>query len=148
MPATPLNAERRVTRRDFLHTLAQAVLAVSGLAALGGVLRFLGYQSAPGLRTEFDLGPATDLPPGARRFVPEASAIVISTANGLTALSLICPHLGCTVNAAVAGFTCPCHGSQFDPQGQLVRGPAETSLRPLLVSIDEHGHLILRTTSG
>ncbi len=37
-----------------------------------------------------------------------------------------CPHLGCSVayNGDVRRFQCPCHGSQFDVDGQVVHGPA------------------------
>lgn len=38
----------------------------------------------------------------------------------------VCTHLGCVVpwNAAENKFICPCHGSQYDNQGRVVRGPA------------------------
>ena len=145
MPAMPSNAETRLTRRSFVQTAAASLLALSGGAALAGVLRFLGYQPAPRPPTEFDLGPAADFPSGARRVIPEASAMVFSTPGGLAALSLLCSHLGCTVNPDSAGFTCPCHGSQFDAQGGLRRGPADRGLRSLALSTDERDHLILRT---
>ena len=148
MPATPSSAEPRVTRRDFLEAAGRALLAVSGLAALGGVLRFLGYQSAPRPQTEFDLGPAAAFPAGSRRVISDAGAVVFNTPGGFTALSLVCPHLGCTVRPEAAGFECPCHGSQFDEQGALLRGPAEGGLRSLTLETDERGHLILRTETG
>merc|ERR1719284_1125686 len=41
-------------------------------------------------------------------------------------INAVCTHLGCTVpwNAAENKFMCPCHGSQYNSQGKVVRGPA------------------------
>jgi cytochrome b6-f complex iron-sulfur subunit len=45
-------------------------------------------------------------------------------------LNAVCTHLGCVVpwNAAEDKFICPCHGSQYNNQGKVVRGPAPLSL--------------------
>ena len=47
--------------------------------------------------------------------------------------SAICTHLGCIVawNAATGTWDCPCHGSQFSPQGEVLNGPAVSDLRPI-----------------
>jgi cytochrome b6-f complex iron-sulfur subunit len=45
-------------------------------------------------------------------------------------INAICTHLGCVVpwNSAENKFMCPCHGSQYDSTGKVVRGPAPLSL--------------------
>jgi len=45
-------------------------------------------------------------------------------------VNAVCTHLGCVVpwNKAENKFMCPCHGSQYNPQGMVVRGPAPLSL--------------------
>ena len=45
-------------------------------------------------------------------------------------LNAVCTHLGCVVpwNAGADKFICPCHGSQYNKQGKVVRGPAPLSL--------------------
>jgi cytochrome b6-f complex iron-sulfur subunit len=45
-------------------------------------------------------------------------------------LNAVCTHLGCVVpwNAGENKFICPCHGSQYDDTGKVVRGPAPLSL--------------------
>lgn len=45
-------------------------------------------------------------------------------------INAICTHLGCVVpwNTAENKFMCPCHGSQYNSEGKVVRGPAPLSL--------------------
>lgn len=47
-------------------------------------------------------------------------------------VSAVCPHLGCIVdwNAAENSWDCPCHGSRFDPDGNILHGPAVKCLEP------------------
>jgi len=47
--------------------------------------------------------------------------------------SSICPHLGCRYEwqGAANRFICPCHGSQFGPEGDKLAGPAPRGLDPL-----------------
>ncbi|MGD1929779.1 MAG: FAD-dependent oxidoreductase [Leptolyngbyaceae cyanobacterium] len=47
-------------------------------------------------------------------------------AGELHQVSAVCPHLGCIVawNAAEKSWDCPCHGSRFDVEGQILHGPA------------------------
>ncbi|GAQ88485.1 Cytochrome b6-f complex iron-sulfur subunit [Klebsormidium nitens] len=45
-------------------------------------------------------------------------------------INAVCTHLGCVVpwNQAENKFMCPCHGSQYNSEGKVVRGPAPLSL--------------------
>lgn len=48
-------------------------------------------------------------------------------------LSPICPHLGCRPiwNSDANRFQCPCHGSQFNLDGEHLAGPAPRGMDPL-----------------
>ncbi|MBW3573755.1 MAG: Rieske 2Fe-2S domain-containing protein, partial [Actinobacteria bacterium] len=41
------------------------------------------------------------------------------------AVSITCTHMGCTLhwNAAETSWDCPCHGSRFSHQGEVLNGP-------------------------
>jgi cytochrome b6-f complex iron-sulfur subunit len=138
-------SDPRLSRRDFLKLTRTVLLTTSGLLGLGGLLRFLSYQSQPSTPTEFVLGPPTDYAPGSRTVIPNVPAILIHDNKGFTALSLVCPHLGCTVESQPEGFACPCHGSRFDLQGKVRRGPAAKPLTQLRVETTPDGKLHLFT---
>jgi cytochrome b6-f complex iron-sulfur subunit len=56
-------------------------------------------------------------------------------------LNAVCTHLGCVVpwNASENKFICPCHGSQYNDQGKVVRGPAPLSLGLVHAAVNEDG---------
>ncbi len=63
-------------------------------------------------------------------------------------INAICTHLGCVVpwNSGANKFICPCHGSQYDSNGKVVRGPAPLSLTIAHVSVEEDNVLISQWT--
>ena len=133
------------SRRDFIKLGTAALLTASGLIGLGGLFKFLDFESEPAPRTEFDLGPASTYSIGSRTVIPDVPALLIHSQSGFTALSLVCTHLGCTVQEKPEGFTCPCHGSRYDVNGKVLRGPAQKPLQPLRIETTSTGHLILHT---
>jgi cytochrome b6-f complex iron-sulfur subunit len=49
--------------------------------------------------------------------------------DAFTALSATCTHQACEITGyAGQDFLCPCHGSEFDTSGRVVRGPAFVAL--------------------
>lgn len=55
----------------------------------------------------------------------------------ISALSLECTHLGCTVLVTENGFSCPCHGSRFNAAGAVIVGPAIKPLVKLSLVVEE-----------
>ena len=145
MPATPLNANPPLSRRDFLNLLSRILLSLSGILGLAGIVRFFIPPLEKSPKTVFDLGPAEQFPLGSRTYLPEAQAMLIHTYAGYIAISLLCPHLGCQVNDEGNRFNCPCHGSSFNDSGKLVRGPAKTDLNKLSLNTDDLDNFILYT---
>lgn len=62
----------------------------------------------------------------------DAHYLIVQEDNSLReyALNAVCTHLGCVVpwNRAANKYICPCHGSQYDTTGKVIRGPAPLSL--------------------
>jgi cytochrome b6-f complex iron-sulfur subunit len=60
-------------------------------------------------------------------------------------INAVCTHLGCVVpwNGSENKFKCPCHGSQYDETGKVVRGPAPLSLALAHADLTEDGKVSL-----
>lgn len=55
------------------------------------------------------------------------------TKGKLSLCSAVCTHMSCIVewNGAEKTWDCPCHGSRFQPNGDVISGPAEEPLKPV-----------------
>ena len=83
-----------------------------------------------------------DLAPGEARLVKyeeETIALYKDDKGKLHALDPVCPHAKCMVdwNSAEKSWDCPCHGSRFSYDGQLLTGPARRGLE--IIEISELG---------
>jgi glycine/D-amino acid oxidase-like deaminating enzyme/nitrite reductase/ring-hydroxylating ferredoxin subunit len=82
-----------------------------------------------GDRLSIDEHGPSDLGPGEAAIVDrngDRVAAFRDDAGGLHAVSAICTHLGCVVewNAAERSWDCPCHGSRFGVDGDVIQAPA------------------------
>ena len=134
-----------LSRRDFIKLFTNTLLGLSSLIGLGGLIRYLSYQSDPGPATEFDLGPVSAFPLGSHTLRAEIPAVIYNRNGEFRALSLKCTHLGCTVEDKETEFACPCHGSRFDTDGNVLAGPAQTALKQLRVEITPENTLKIYT---
>ena len=96
-------------------------------------------------------GNASGFAVGTLNAIPGKTVAVGRDSMGLYAITLVCTHQGCT--AAPAGATgarqvnCPCHGSQFDSNGAVIRGPAARPLVHFAVTVDAAGNVVVHTNS-
>ena len=121
------------TRRTFLLRLALFL----GSSAL--VARYLTPRTLPPSRVLLSVAKASIPDEGALVF--RESRVALAKDRGeFYALSLVCTHLGCTVEVGAEELSCPCHGSRFDVRGHVLAGPAGLPLKRL--RIVERGDLV------
>ena len=122
--------EKQSSRREFMACSAGLGAAgLVGAAALAGVAKFM-LPTVTYLTPSRFLVRIEDLPtPGNELIFPDQRVIILRHNDGrVGAVSLICTHLGCTVYRVTTGFQCPCHGSQYDNEAEVVGGPAPEGL--------------------
>lgn len=86
--------------------------------------------------TAGDVPGEEDVPRGEGRVIRDGAhkiAVYRDPAGELHRRSALCTHLKCVVawNSAERSWDCPCHGSRFDPYGQVLNGPAVAPLEPV-----------------
>lgn len=134
-------------RREFVQAAAGA-LAVT---ALPGCAAFVATAVTPAngeIRLTLRNFAQLERPGGYLKIRPvgsETALYVLAAGGGRYAvLSPICTHLQCTVNVEGGALRCPCHGSTFDLEGKVLRGPAVQPLRRYPASVTEEGELVIR----
>jgi cytochrome b6-f complex iron-sulfur subunit len=137
MPDAPPDSRGAAERPDGAR---RGLLWAAGAAALGAVAAGLGMaarllvpaaRAAPALRA----GRPDEFPPHSLRLLALAPIFIAREEAGFAALSARCPHLGCLVQRRGSGYVCPCHGSEFDERGAVLRGAARRGLRWLRVAV-------------
>lgn len=97
-------------------------------------------------------GTVADYPVGTVQVVREGKFYLSHVPEGLLALYWKCKHLGCTVpwkpdeefQGETGVFHCPCHGSIYLRNGQIVAGPAPAPLDIMLIELNG-GRIIVDT---
>ncbi len=66
------------------------------------------------------------------------AAWLVRRGETIVAYSVVCPHLGCSINleAEGKGFSCPCHTSAFSPDGNRIAGPSPRDMDSLATRIE------------
>ncbi len=135
--------ENDLHRKSFLQLSARMAISLAGILGLGGLARFFSHKMEAGKPTRFELGSIDDFPASGKLIRSDIPAVVFKTSGGYQAYSLVCTHLGCTLEVAGDGFECQCHGSQFDPDGKVLKGPADQPLSKMEIHLTDDGNLIL-----
>lgn len=68
----------------------------------------------------------------------------------LEAYSLLCTHVCCECSYVASSnvFYCPCHGSVFASTGKVLRGPAQTALPSVSLTVDNSGNVFPSEVTG
>lgn len=70
--------------------------------------------------------------------------ILMKKSDGtVNAMSMLCTHVCCQCEYSGSSneILCPCHGSVFDQNGKVLRGPAQQPLPSVELSIDSNGNI-------
>jgi Rieske Fe-S protein len=122
-----------------MGALASAV-AVS-MAAVGRFLVPNVFYEPP---QSFKIGNPADFPFGPPTFMADEKIFVFRDRDkGFAVASAVCTHLGCTVAhfSSDQKFHCPCHGSVFGADGNVLHGPAPRPLNWFEVTLARDGQL-------
>ena len=85
--------------------------------------------------------PLAELPVGGVKYATYGGVpiIIMRTPESIKAFSLICTHLGCTIqwHEGERQFYCPCHDGYYDQFGEVVAGPPPVPLEQFSVAVQE-----------
>lgn len=130
-----------VNRRSFLGILGWITLGMSGLIAAVGNFLYLKPTVSYGSPSNLRVGKPEDYKVGIKQAFEKERVTVLRDRDGIAAISLVCTHLGCTIRVTDSGFDCPCHGSQYDTDGNVTGGPAPRPLDWYQVALTPDGEL-------
>jgi menaquinol-cytochrome c reductase iron-sulfur subunit len=146
------------TRRNFFNWI---IVGASAIIGFGLAIPLVGYVISPTLKRREQawrpVGKVDDLPVGEPRDLTYAMTVkdgwretkaikavwaIKHPDNTVTVYSPICPHLGCGFrwDSRDRKFKCPCHGSLYALNGEVLGGPAPRPL-DVLPSKIENGQL-------
>jgi Rieske Fe-S protein len=135
------------SRRRFLEVVAAGSAAAFVLPACGASNGSGG--TAPANVGDVQAGSVQNIAVGTLQAVGSQPVAIGRDADGLYAMTLTCTHLGCNMAAsgmvAPSGIVCSCHGSEFDADGGVTRGPASAPLAHFAVGIDTSGAVVVHT---
>jgi cytochrome b6-f complex iron-sulfur subunit len=139
----PSNTENRAGAAEPGNLDRRSVLRLAGLAVIGA--------GAPGCGNQMGVPPTGPVAGGNTSALAVGGLVVMGNVvvgrdeNGVYAMSAVCTHAGCllgdTTRTIAAGLSCPCHGSTFDGDGNVTRGPAGVSLQHYQVTIATDGSI-------
>ena len=134
------------SRRRFVALAGAGGLVAGSVGLLAALVRSVVPDVLYEPARRFAVGRPADFPPGSVTFVSERRLFVFNTPAGFYAVSGVCTHLGCNVNHEEGrGFACPCHGSAFEEDGRVRKGPAAWPLPRFAIALSRRGELVVDT---
>ena len=121
---------KKITRKKFLKTIAVLFSIPSIIIWFEATKTQLRINSK--LKKIF-------LPPDLNDGITFVENLIVEkTGENIKIYSSTCTHLGCKINQEKNNkFICPCHGSQFSLNGEVIKGPATKNLTQFNYSKDK-----------
>ena len=158
MSATATAAPRGATdtRRGMLAWAGWGTMALLALQGVVAFVMFFWPRKTGTFGTRVSVGNPADYKVGDVKYFVDGKFYLSRLEEGFIALYQKCVHLGCTVpwrpefewpheGQVIRGlFRCPCHGSTYLRNGQIIYGPAPRPLDYMVMSVDG-GRLVVDT---
>jgi Rieske Fe-S protein len=134
-----------VSRRQALigTGVTLAATTVAGCATYGKppAAEPASQKPAPEGNTAQAIARTSDVPVGSGVIVGSGDEAVVLTQPSpgkFNCFSAVCTHAGCSVSEVVgAAIICPCHGSSFNLDGTVAKGPATRPLDAKNIAVAE-----------
>ena len=127
-----LTGAKRMGRRGFFSVIGWGAFTAYLLGLVAALTRFFYPKVLYEPLLNFRAGVQEDYVKGeVSTALKKAHRVwMIHTEKGLYAMIALCTHLGCTPNwfKEKDRFQCPCHGSNFTIEGDVIAGPAPQPL--------------------
>jgi len=140
--------DQATTRRHFCQAtgIAACTVAAGGAAALS--VDFLKPRALFEPPTKFDAGPADAIGVGDVITNEMFRAYVVRRQDGFHSMSSVCTHLGCITRYLPSDgiIACPCHGSRYNLDGEVLAGPAPRPLHWLEMDLSPKGDIEVDTS--
>lgn len=138
----------RLSRRQFLNLAWAASLAGLFGQAGAALLDFFQPRIEPGsFGGKITAGHVDEFEPASVSHVRQGRFYISRLEDGgLLALWHQCTHLGCTIpwREEEGRFHCPCHSSIFNPEGEVLSGPAPRPMDSFPIEIVD-GEVVVDT---
>ncbi len=129
-----MKSNQKISRKKFIKWIFNLLLLP---------FAFLWYKSVERKEAQKkqDVILPKDLPKGVSF---HDKVIAVNTDNEFKIFSSRCSHLGCKIDKIENGkLICPCHGSTYNLEGAVTKGPASKSLQTLQYKIDDKKGMII-----
>ena len=116
----------KLTRGQFLGIAWVGAIGLVVGEAILALAKYIQPVSTGGFGGDVFAGKVADFEVGSVTYILSGRFYIVRNTEGLLAVWQKCTHLGCAVPWAQDEdqFHCPCHGSEFTPEGVVTAGPA------------------------
>ena len=147
MSGNDQKSKRGFSRNTFLSALGWGSIAALFGAFAHSFVRFYRPQVLYEPPQFFKAGHPDEYPVGSvsTRWIDDQRVWIVRTEKGIYALIAKCTHLGCTPTwfEPENRFMCPCHGTNFSREGDVISGPAPKPLFRAAITLADDAQLLV-----